>query len=551
MLNRQPKSPLLQLCLIALLLSNSSCNEPTKADLIIHNATIYSVNEQMETFEAMVIQDGKIIELGAEHQILNKYKSSSVIDAEKAFIYPGLIDAHSHFLGYGITSTQLDLIGTKSFNEVCERINEYAKQRDGEWITGRGWDQNDWDIQEFPTNDTFDILFPNLKIAITRVDGHAMLVSNNILSAAKIDATSRVNGGVVKVGSDGKPTGILIDEAMTLVDAVIPEPTEMEKVKALIKAEKDCFRVGLTTVTDAGLEKIEIDLIHQLHEEGDLKMRINAMYSATPEILENYQEIGYKTDHLTARSIKVYCDGALGSRGAGLIEPYSDDSLSNGFLITPADSLAQWAKMCYDAELQLAVHCIGTEGNRISLIEMSKVLGGTNDRRWRIEHAQVVHPEDRSLFGKFNIIPSMQPTHATSDMYWAEERLGSKRINWAYSLKSLMHENGMIPLGTDFPVESIDPINTFYAAVVRKDALGFPPSGFITDEALTREEALKGITIWAAMSSFDDDTRGSLEIGKFADFTILDNDLLQCDVDEILSTQVLQTFIGGELVYKK
>jgi predicted amidohydrolase YtcJ len=535
--------------IIALLIH--SCSEPLEADLIIHNALIYSVNDQMETHEAMAIKDGRIIELGAEHQILNKYNSEVLRDAEKAIIYPGFIDAHNHFLGYGLTRAQLDLIGTNSFEEVLIRIGAYLDKNDVSWVLGRGWDQNDWEVSDFPNNDILEDRFPELNIAIKRVDGHAILVSKSVLNAARIDRNTQINGGQIVLGQDGEPTGILIDEAMTLLEDIIPEPDIEHKTNAMKVAEKECFAVGLTSVTDAGLEVDEINLINKLQQEGSLTIRINAMYSAKSEFLNDYSALGIKTESLTAKTIKVYCDGALGSRGARLIDEYSDDSSSYGFFITPPDSIAKWAKMCNEAGFQLAVHCIGTAGNQVTLNEMAKVLGGTNDKRWRIEHAQVVHPEDRAKFGEFNILPSMQPTHATSDMYWAEKRLGSNRITWAYSLKSLMDQNGMVPLGTDFPVEGISPLNTFYSAVFRSDIEGYPEGGFNMDEALTREQALKGMTIWAAISSFNDEIKGSLELGKLADFVILDKDILNCEKEAILGAEIIATYISGQSVYEK
>ena len=536
-------------CLTILLIG--SCSESLDADLIVHNALIYSVNDQMETYEAMAIKDGRIIELGPEHQILNKYKSNEIRDVQKAVIYPGFIDAHSHFLGYGLTSSQLDLIGTTSFEDVLNRIDSYHSKNESTWIQGRGWDQNDWETSNFPDNDLLEDRFPNLNIALKRIDGHAILVSKSVLKAAGINKSTTINGGLILLGEDGEPTGVLLDKAISLLDAIIPAPGIEQKTAALLSAEKDCFAVGLTSVCDAGLEVDEVDLIQRLQQDGKLVMRVNAMYSAKPEILSNYTNLGIKTESLTAKTIKVYCDGALGSRGARLIDVYTDDTNSNGFFITPADSISNWAKMCNEAGFQLAVHCIGTDGNKVTLDEMGKVLGGTNDKRWRIEHAQVVHPDDRSKFGEYNILPSMQPTHATSDMYWAEKRLGSNRVSWAYSLKSLMSQNGMIPLGTDFPVEEISPLNTFYSAVFRSDLEGFPAGGFNMDEGLTREEALKGMTIWAAMSSFDEEIKGSLEVGKLADFVILDKDILSCEKQDILNTNIIATYLSGKTVYEK
>ena len=536
-------------CLTILLIG--SCSESLDADLIVHNALIYSVNDQMDTYEAMAIKDGRIIELGPEHQILNKYKSNEIRDVQKAVIYPGFIDAHSHFLGYGLTSSQLDLIGTTSFEDVLNRIDSYHSKNESTWIQGRGWDQNDWETSNFPDNDLLEDRFPNLNIALKRIDGHAILVSKSVLKAAGINKSTTINGGLIALGEDGEPTGVLLDKAISLLDAIIPALGIEQKTAALLSAEKDCFAVGLTSVCDAGLEVDEVDLIQRLQQDGKLVMRVNAMYSAKPEILSNYTNLGIKTESLTAKTIKVYCDGALGSRGARLIDVYTDDTTSNGFFITPADSISNWAKMCNEAGFQLAVHCIGTDGNKVTLDEMGKVLGGTNDKRWRIEHAQVVHPDDRSKFGEYNILPSMQPTHATSDMYWAEKRLGSNRVSWAYSLKSLMSQNGMIPLGTDFPVEEISPLNTFYSAVFRSDLEGFPDGGFNMDEGLTREEALKGMTIWAAMSSFDEEIKGSLEVGKLADFVILDKDILSCEKQDILNTNIIATYLSGKTVYEK
>jgi len=527
------------------------CNEYKKVDMIVHNATIYSVDDGMNTFEAMAINDGRIVELGPENQILNKYSSDQKIDAQKNFIYPGFIDAHSHFLGYGLTRNQVDLIGTQSFSEVLDRIDQYIQNNPNQnWIIGRGWDQNDWEIKEYPTNEVLNTRFPNKHIIMKRVDGHAMLVSNSVIELADISNLTQVPGGeILKI--DGLLSGLLIDEAMTLVERIIPEPSVEHKTTCLVRAENDCFQVGLTSVCDAGLKVSEIELINQLHENGRLKMRVYAMYSADPILSKNLGSFGIKTERLNAKSVKVYCDGALGSRGAFLLETYSDDSLKEGSLITGSDSLRKWAELCLKDSFQLCVHCIGDAANRITLDVMGQVLGETNDRRWRIEHAQVVNQTDQQKFASFNVIPSMQPSHATSDMYWAEERLGAERIKNAYTLKSLLNQNGMIALGTDFPVESIDPLNTFYSAVVRKDKSNYPDGGFNPENSLSRLEALKGMTIWAAIASFEENEKGSLEVSKFADFVILDKDILTCSDEEILKVNVIKTCLNGDIVYEK
>lgn len=526
-----------------------SCTPSQQADLIIHNATIFTVDDAFSTAEAMAVKDGKIVAIGAEHEILNAYTSETKVDAAQQFIYPGFIDAHSHFLGYGIHKQQLDLTTTKSLEEVITRIRVYIETHNDEWIRGRGWDQNDWATKEFPTNDSLNKLFPDHYFVLKRIDGHAVLVSDNVLNLAGVDYLSKINGGKV-VLKDGKPTGLLIDEAERLLNSVIPDYTEDFKLNALKIAQADCFARGLTTVCDAGLSKEDIDLINTCHDSF-LKMRIYAMYSAQNDLINNLTEIGYKTARLTAQSIKLYADGALGSRGAALLQPYSDDTLNSGLLITREDSIIKWAKACYENGFQLNVHCIGDRANRITLKAMGKVLQTTNDRRWRIEHAQVVHEEDRGMFSEYTILPSMQPTHATSDMYWAEERLGEGRMNRAYALKSMLSQNGIIALGTDFPVENISPFETFYAAIVRRDSLGYPELGFAMHEALSRQEALRGITIWPAVANFEDSIKGSLEVGKYADFVLADRDLMNISQETIRYIKVLKTWVNGELVYTR
>lgn len=533
---------------ILVALAMSACQEPEKVDTIVHNAKIYTLDENNVIAEAIAISDGKIVEVGAENQILNKYLAETKIDAQQGIIYPGFNDAHSHFLGYGLIQSQVNLKGTKSWKEVLQRISDYISNDDNEWVLGRGWDQNDWDTKEYPTNHTLDSLFPDKRIILKRVDGHALIASTNVLRDAGIKSTTGIDGGAIIKDSQDELTGVLVDEAMNLVQVIIPEPTRGQTEYALQKAEQDCLSKGLTTVTDAGLSIENINVINEMHQNDDLKIRVYAMYSADPDIFNSLDQYRIKTDRLSAYAIKVYADGALGSRGARLIETYTDDSLNRGLIITGKDSIAAWAEKCMQDSFQLCVHCIGTEANRYTLQAMGSVLGGTNDRRWRIEHAQVVHPEDRSLFREYNILPSMQPTHATSDMYWAEDRLGPIRVDWAYSLKSLKDENGMIPLGTDFPVEDISPLNTFYAAVTRKDHNDFPQGGYLFSEALSREEALRGITIWPAIAAFQEKQKGSLVAGKVADMVILNQDILTCSEDNILSTQVLETWINGERI---
>lgn len=525
------------------------CSVPESVDLIVHNATIYSVNPAMEVHEAMAIKDGKIIAIGPENQILNKYQCDQSIDAHKRAIFPGFIDAHCHFLKYGLQARQVDLVGTRSFEEMMVRIAMFAETDTSRWIIGRGWDQNDWEDQSYPTNDTLSVLFPDRFIVMKRIDGHAALVSDNVLERAGFTIESYIEGGAL-LQENGELTGVLIDEAVTPIDSLLPQPDHDKISEALMAAQKNCLEVGLTTVDDAGLSAEEVGIVKRLQEEGRLKMRIYAMLSASPDIMNSLETLKYKSAGLNVRSVKVYADGSLGSRGAYLLQPYSDDPSTKGLLITPADSIVKWAKACVAAGMQLNVHCIGDQANRITLDAMGSVLKGTNDLRWRIEHAQVVSPRDIKKFAAFNIIPSVQPMHATSDMYWAEKRLGKRRTFQAYSYKSLLEQNGLIALGTDFPVEDIDPVKTFYAAVFRRDAAGYPAKGYHIDQALSREEAIRGMTIWAAIANFEEGEKGSLEIGKFADFVVLENDIMTCKEEDILQTRVLQTWINGKLVYE-
>ncbi|HDY87263.1 MAG TPA: amidohydrolase [bacterium] len=534
---------------ILILTSLSSCLMKEETDIIIHNATIYTVDNTFSKAAAMAVKDGKIVAIGAEREILNKYKAKEVIDAGTRPVYPGFIDAHCHFLGYGLSLQQVDLVGTKSFDEVIEKVVGFSKNNNSAWITGRGWDQNDWEVKEFPNKKKLDNLFPNTPVFLKRIDGHAALVNSEALNRAGITVETKTDGGIVEV-KNGELTGILIDNAIDLVSKVIPTPSKEHITKALQNAEKDCFAVGLTTADDAGLDKEVVDLIDSLHRNGLLKMRIYAMINPARENLNYYSENGQlKTNRLNVRSFKFYADGALGSRGACLIEPYSDEPGHYGLLLNDAGYLKQMAQKVFDMGFQINTHCIGDSANRLMLDIYGEILKGTNDKRWRIEHAQVIHPSDFEKFARYNIIPSVQPTHATSDMYWAEDRLGSERVKGAYSYKQLLEQNGMIALGTDFPVEDIKPLNTFYAAVSRKDSRGFPKSGYQIENALTREEALRGMTIWAAIANFEENEKGSLEVGKFADFVILNRDILQIPLGEIQNIKVVSTFVNGEDVY--
>lgn len=543
------KIHLLLLPLAALLFS---CAGKQKADLFVFNATIYTVDSAFSTAEAMVIKDGKILATGKKEDLEKKYSATEQKDAGGKFVYPGLIDAHAHFMGYGTGLLTVDLTGTESWEDIIQRVSAFAKDLPkDQWIIGRGWDQNDWPVKEFPRNEKLNELFPDRPVLLTRVDGHAAIANQNALDAAGVKAGDKLTGGEIEV-INGKLTGILIDNAVDLATSKIPSLTAEQFKSAMQQAEKNCFAVGLTTVDDCGLNYHAAEQIKGLQDSGLLKMRLYIMLSDEKNNYDYLDKKGIiKTDRFHIRGFKVYGDGALGSRGACLLQPYSDKPGHYGFLLSNPehfDSVASWIAQ---RNFQMCTHAIGDSGNRTILTIYNKYLKGKNDRRWRIEHAQVINAADFGLFGSAAIVPSVQPTHATSDMYWADKRLGTERIKGAYAYKQLLEQNGWLPLGTDFPVEDISPFKTFYAAVVRKDAKGWPEKGFQPENALTREQALRGMTIWAARSNFEEQEKGSIEAGKFADFIILDRDLMKAAESDLLQSQVLETYLNGEPVFKK
>ena len=527
-----------------------SCSSQKQADLIVHNARVYTVDDKFSVAEAFAVKDGKILEVGNSEDILNKY-SGEQIDAGGKTIYPGFIDGHSHFYNYGRGLQNADLTGTKSSDEILEKLKVFSKENPNGWIVGHGWDQNDWDVKQFPDNQRLNELFPSRPVILSRIDGHAAIANKVALDIAQIKSGQIVSGGEIET-INGKLTGILVDNAEALVYSRIPDASEIQVKEALLDAQKNCFAVGLTSVTDCGINYRLIQMIDELQKNKELKMRIYGMLSDNKENFDYLFKNGaFKTQRLNVRSFKVYADGALGSRGACLLQPYSDKTSSSGFLLSDKNHYAKVAQLIADKGFQMNTHAIGDSANREILNVYAKVLKGKNDRRWRIEHAQVVNQADFKLFGENNVIPSVQSTHATSDMYWAGDRLGPDRIKGAYAFKQLMDQNGWLILGTDFPVENINPMYTFYSAVVRKDMKGYPARGFQKENALSREEALRGMTIWAAKGNFEEKEKGSIEPGKFADFVILDQDLMKADEAELFKANVLKTYINGENVYSR
>lgn len=536
---------------IIFLLAIHSCANKTQVDQILHNGTIYTVDDAFSMAEAMAVKNGKILATGEVNVILGKYAASEIIDLEGGFVYPGLIDAHCHFAGYGMSLQNADLTGTSSFEEIIEILKEHQAKYPSEWILGRGWDQNDWEIKEFPTKDKLDLAFPGKPVLLTRIDGHGAIASTEALLRAKVTRETSIEGGAL-ITKNGALTGMLVDKAIGLVGRNVPEASRQDYMNSLMQGQSNCFEVGLTSVHDAGLGYETIGLIDSLHKTGELKMRIYAMLSPGKKNYEHYLLKGiYKTDRLNVRSIKLFADGALGSRGALLFEPYSDDPGNLGLAVNTDKFLREQCELAYEHGYQVNTHCIGDSANRWVLGIYGTYLKGGNDRRWRIEHAQVIHPDDFSKFGEYTIIPSVQSTHATSDMYWAEDRVGTDRIEGAYVYRKLLEENGWLPNGSDFPVEHINPLYGYYALIARKDHEGWPAEGFQKEQAFNREQAIRAMTIWAARSAFEEEEKGSLEPGKLADFIITGEDLLTIPEEDIPGLRISQTYIGGELVYSR
>ena len=536
------------LYLFALILIVSCSSNKLHTDLLVKNATIYTVNENFEKAEAFVVKAGKIEEVGKLQELVNKYDFADVYDAKNQTIIPGIIDAHAHLMYLGISLQQVDLTGTKSYEEVLKRVLDFQKKNKTAYLIGRGWDQNDWTIKEYPTKKELDSLFPDLPVSLERIDGHAMIVNSKALNLAKINSETNIPGGKV-ILVEGEPSGLLIDTPMQLVWNTYPKKDKDFYIKALKDAEKKCLSFGLTTIDEAGTDRATITLMDSLQRSGDMALRIYAMITKDKEDLTYFLNKGIiKTDRMNVRSVKIWADGALGSRGAAMRKHYSDQEGQHGTMITTEKELDSLAKMIVKAGYQMNTHAIGDSANITVLRVYSKSVKNQKDPRWRVEHAQIVSPSDFSYFSK-KIIPSIQPSHATSDMYWVEDRVGSHRLMGAYSYKTLLKKSGLVALGTDFPIEKVNPMHTFYAAVARKDIENYPENGFRKEEGLSREETLKGMTIWAAYSNFEENEKGSIEKGKFADFVVLDQNIMTVSEKEIPAIKVVANFINGEMVY--
>ena len=529
------------------------------ADRIFINTSIYTLNPANETATSVAVKNGRILFIGDEEKSYEySNENTEILDLKGNTLIPGLTDAHAHIGGTGKFLQTLNFHGTASSSEITSMVRTAANRTlPGEWIEGRGWDQNDWQVKKFPTSGLLDKVAPKNPVAFSRVDGHAYWVNQVALDLAGITSeTPDPDGGrIVRLPGSNKPSGILIDNAMLLIDDIKPEPSYELKKRRISQALSYSLKLGLTTIHDAGSDSDEVEIYKELASEGKLNPRVYVMLDDDEKLKEKYfkagPQIGLFDNHLTIRTIKLYADGALGSRGALLLKPYSDDPENSGLSVTPVSELRKSFIEGIKRGFQVATHAIGDSGNRMILDIVEEVVGSDpqNDHRSRIEHAQILSLSDIQRFNRLGVIPSMQPTHCTSDMYWAEDRIGSERIKGAYAWRKLLDTGVVIPGGSDSPVESINPLWGIYAAVTRQDHQRYPEGGWQPGERMTMEEAVKMFSAWPAYASFDENIKGTIEVGKLADFTILSNDIFKEDPSVLLETKVLMTVVGGEILY--
>ena len=541
-----------------LIFSQLAISTPPRADLILTNARIYTVNDGHPIAGALAVRDGLVQFVGSEREALAfRGPNTRIVDGGGHVVIPGMVDAHAHLLNLGFTLRQVSLVGTKSYDEVVARVVARAREVPaGQWIEGRGWDQNQWGDTRFPTHDALSRAVPGHPVVLTRVDGHALLANAAAMRAAGVGAGTRdPEGGRIERTASGEPTGVFVDRAKGLVERVVPPPSKEEARRATLEAIKEANRWGLAGVHDAGESRQTIDLFEELARAGTFDLRVYVMVADDSAAVAHYFARGPQSalygGKLWIRSIKLYADGALGSRGAALLDPYSDDPKNSGLLLSTPAHLRDVATRALRAGFQVNTHAIGDRGNRIVLDAYEAALTDvpTADHRFRVEHAQVLHHDDIPRFAKLGVIPSMQTVHQTSDMYWAPNRLGYARTLGAYAWRSLLQTGAIVPNGSDFPVEAVNPLLSFHSAVSREDASNWPPGGWFPGERMTREEALKSMTVWPAYAAFQESVTGSLSVGKYADFVVLDRDIMTVPPEEILGTQVLATYIAGKAVF--
>jgi predicted amidohydrolase YtcJ len=533
---------------------------PAPADLIVTNARIYTVDDGHPFVSALAVRDGKVAFIGSVREAsLLRGPSTRVIDATGRTVIPGMVDAHAHLFGLGEFLRSIDLTDTRSFDEIVSRVGARVKEATaGRWVIGRGWDQNKWGNTRFPTHEALSAVSPNNPVVLERIDGHALLANASAMRAAGVTAATKdPAGGRIEREASGAPTGVFVDNAMEIIDRVIPPMSHDEMTSTALAAVKESNRWGLTGLHDPGEPRAVLDVFEELAKAGTFTLRVYAMISDDSAAIEHYFQRGPQNalydSHLWIRAIKLYADGALGSRGAALLDPYTDDPKNSGLLKSTPEHLRDVSTRALQHGFQVATHAIGDRGNRIALDAYEAALKAvpTVDHRFRIEHVQVLDHADIPRFAQLGVIPSMQAVHQTSDMYWAANRLGYARTFGAYAWRSLLNTGVIIPNGSDFPVERVNPLFSFHAAVSRQDDNNWPPGGWFPEQKMTREEALKAMTIWPAYAAFQEQTMGSLTVGKLADFVILDRDIMTIPETSILGTNVVATYIGGKSVFER
>lgn len=523
-----------------------SCMKGKKVDLVLHNARIHCLDDGNHIVQAMAIKNGKILEIGPDRQIMNKYQADEFIDCAGKDVLPGITDAHGHMLYYAKQKLRLDLNSCKSYEELLVRAEKYQENGNKKFIVGAGWDQSLWRETDLPNNKKLNDLFPNIPVCLYRVDGHSALVNDCLLKKIKKLPTS-VDGGQI-VFENGIATGMLIDNAMNLVEPYLPKNSQSEIKKAILEIQEELLAFGVTGVHEAGVSSDEIKILKDLVDNESLKLNVYAMLLDSKRNREFAVKHGiYQHKNLSIRSFKMFVDGALGSRGALLKNDYEDQLNHRGVQMSSIKEMQDLSNLCIQLNYQLNSHCIGDSANALVLNLYQQVFEVKKDHRWRIEHAQVIDPKDFKLFSKYAVFPSVQPIHAIDDSKWAEKRLGKKRLNGAYAYRSLIEQFGMLALGTDFPIASLNPFLNLFAANKRKGIDNLPLNGFEINQSLSFEQALKGMTIWACFAAFDENKRGSIEIGKEATFVVLKKPLVE--QNEFLDNYAFFTFIKGKKVY--
>lgn len=533
---------------------------PQPADLIVTASHIYTVDPARPLAQALAIRGGRVVFAGSLREAMAlKGAGTRMLDLPGRTIVPGLTDAHAHLAGLGQALRTVDLTGTRSFEEVVARVAARARDaRPGEWIRGRGWNQMQWADTRFPTHDALSAAVPNNPVVLTRVDGHALIANAAAMQAARITAqTADPDGGRIIRGAGNAATGVFVDNAMSLVGRAVPPRSRDEQRAEVLAAVAEANKWGLVGIHDAGVGSATLDIYEELARAGQYNLRNYVMVAADSGSLTRAFQRGPQNalydGRLWIRAIKIVSDGALGSRGAALLEDYADEPGNRGLVRTPQERIEQIAEDGLRHGFQVNTHAIGDRANRIVLDAYEQALRAvpTADHRFRVEHAQILHRDDIPRFAQLGVIPSMQTSHQTSDAPMAMNRLGWTRSQGAYAWRSLLNTGVVIPNGTDFPVEFVNPIIGFHSAVTRQDASGWPAGGWFPDERMTRYEALESMTIWPAYAAFMEDVSGSLSPGKYADFTVLDQDIMTIAPESILGTNVVMTVLGGNVVYQR